>query len=321
MYTLFDTMPAHVYHTRSHRFERHPLDRMFTFVAGLLLLSAIPTLFIFAIKVGFFLLRTFAWLFLCAKAFDILCATTGLTSCSQTFCCPFSSRQRCFTSKAEAAAAKWTGKTKDVATTTQSSRRPLCPTVHLFGVRPAFDTTASPDAYTVTIAAPGLKTSDLNVVVEGDRLRVRGETKVADTITARLDRTIALPPNADASAATAGHEDGILTLTLPKKVPARKIKVTATSASAAVGPPPASPVVALAASADAQEAKAGEEHNQHPVGPTNSGDAAGDDGEVTITPRLLRRSEASSAEPKEDGCWDEDVDEWDEVSGWKVNRE
>merc|ERR1719378_694380 len=68
--------------------------------------------------------------------------------------------------------------------------------------------------YKITLVAAGLAAADLKVVIEErGMLAVTGETKRTGS---SISRRFKLPPDADASRATARHVDGILTVTVPK---------------------------------------------------------------------------------------------------------
>jgi len=78
-----------------------------------------------------------------------------------------------------------------------------------------------PDAistYTLTLPAPGLSASDVEVVANADEgvLTVKGETKRTG---ASVGKIVRLPRDAEITAATAAHIDGLLTITVPKKMP------------------------------------------------------------------------------------------------------
>jgi len=101
-----------------------------------------------------------------------------------------------------------------------------------------------PRAYSLTFNAAGLAQADLELTVEDGVLKVRGETARTG---ARIGKQLRLPENADAASAHATHIDGILTVTIPKKVPpatpALNIKVNQ-SADEATKTDEVAPVVA-----------------------------------------------------------------------------
>merc|ERR1719421_2175834 len=70
------------------------------------------------------------------------------------------------------------------------------------------------DAYTLSLNAAGIAKADLELTILDNTLKVSGETKRTG---AKLARSYQLPRDVDASAATATHVDGILSITLPRK--------------------------------------------------------------------------------------------------------
>lgn len=82
-------------------------------------------------------------------------------------------------------------------------------------------------AYVVHIDVPGVSKDDITVDVDEKSLRVEvafkretveGETQVlSERTSGAATRAFRLPQAVDADAATARHEHGVLTLTLPKK--------------------------------------------------------------------------------------------------------
>lgn len=94
-----------------------------------------------------------------------------------------------------------------------------------------------PKPYTLTIAAPGVKASDICIEALQATLSINGETSSGAHGSFGVHRAYKLPRDADATAATAATVDGILTITLPTKpVPgATAIKIsTAATAEAEV---------------------------------------------------------------------------------------
>jgi len=85
------------------------------------------------------------------------------------------------------------------------------------------------DAYTVSAEIPGVRKEDIHVTIEGGMVMVRAEVKQQDTQTkdekvlrseryfGSVSRAISLPENVDQSQAKAKYDNGVLTLTLPKK--------------------------------------------------------------------------------------------------------
>jgi HSP20 family protein len=107
---------------------------------------------------------------------------------------------------------------------------------------PALDVSETDSAYTVSFDVPGVSRDQLKVSVEGRRVSiesvdaakpevVEGTTEAADApkvaapralyrerSTARYARTVSLPAEVDQAASQAKFENGVLTLTLAKKV-------------------------------------------------------------------------------------------------------
>jgi HSP20 family protein len=99
---------------------------------------------------------------------------------------------------------------------------------------PALDVVESDTAYTLTLDLPGLAKDQLKVSVEGRRVTLEaGDAKTADAkeakegervlyrerTAAHYARTVALPAEVDQANSSAKFENGVLTLTLAKRVP------------------------------------------------------------------------------------------------------
>jgi len=90
---------------------------------------------------------------------------------------------------------------------------------------PKDDEAAKP--YTLNLAAPGVKASDIHVEVSQGELSIRGETGARGG-TYRVNRKFTLPRDANATKAIATHIDGLLTIELPVQAPAvTAIKISA----------------------------------------------------------------------------------------------
>jgi HSP20 family protein len=102
---------------------------------------------------------------------------------------------------------------------------------------PAMDVRESDTAYTLHFDVPGATREQLEVTVEGRRvLLATAEANAADDghkvlyrerSAARYARTVVLPAEVDSTTSQARFDNGVLTLTLAKKVPtgAKKISV------------------------------------------------------------------------------------------------
>jgi HSP20 family protein len=102
---------------------------------------------------------------------------------------------------------------------------------------PAMDVSESDTAYTLRFDVPGVVRDQLDVTVEGRRVTLATAdakpAEVADKVlyrersAARYARTVVLPAEVDSATSQARFDNGVLTLTLAKKVPtgAKKISV------------------------------------------------------------------------------------------------
>jgi len=91
------------------------------------------------------------------------------------------------------------------------------------------DVKESDGAYTVSAEIPGVRKEDIHVTVEGGMVTVRAEVKQEDKQTkddkvlrseryfGSVARSFALPQDIDQAQAKAKYDNGVLTLTLPKK--------------------------------------------------------------------------------------------------------
>jgi HSP20 family protein len=91
------------------------------------------------------------------------------------------------------------------------------------------DVKESDGGYTVSAEIPGVKKEDIHVTIEGSVVTVRAEVKQEDAQTqddkvlrseryfGSVSRGISLPQDIDQSQAKAKYDNGVLTLTLPKK--------------------------------------------------------------------------------------------------------
>ena len=113
---------------------------------------------------------------------------------------------------------------------------------------PALDVSETDTSYIVSLDVPGVTRDQLKVTVEGRRLHV--ETPVAETAAPAVDgeakadatpaervlyrergvpryeRTIVLPAEVDQATSQAKVENGVLTLTLAKKVPTGALQIS-----------------------------------------------------------------------------------------------
>jgi HSP20 family protein len=98
------------------------------------------------------------------------------------------------------------------------------------------DAYATDEAIVLKANVPGLKAEELNVMLEGDTLTIRGEIKAEDTNTryllrermsGKFERVLTIHTPIESSKVEATFEKGVLTLTLPKaeESKARQINV------------------------------------------------------------------------------------------------
>ena len=112
----------------------------------------------------------------------------------------------------------------------------------------ALDVRATPDAYEIEAALPGVKPDDVSISVLGDTLTITGTTGEEQSRDAEgysyreirrgsFSRTVTLPTGLKADAASATFENGMLHLSIPKAEEAkpRQIQIKATE------PAPAAP--------------------------------------------------------------------------------
>ncbi len=100
------------------------------------------------------------------------------------------------------------------------------------------------DAFVVKATVPGARPDDVEIVVRGDTLTIRVETKaeqeqqgerwlMREQRVGNTERSITLPGPVDAEQASAQYDAGILTLTLPKAREARVRRIPVAGASSA----------------------------------------------------------------------------------------
>jgi len=103
---------------------------------------------------------------------------------------------------------------------------------------PAMDVLESDAAYTLRFDVPGVAREQLEITVEGRRVSLgtsappqaeapEGERVLyRERAAARYARTVSLPAEVDAATSQARFDNGVLTLTLAKKVPTGKRKIS-----------------------------------------------------------------------------------------------
>jgi HSP20 family protein len=104
------------------------------------------------------------------------------------------------------------------------------------------------DAYEVRAAVPGVKPEDVEVVVQGERVTVRAESRASEERRdenwlmrehryGTMQRSVTLPTPVRSDAAEAHIEHGILTLRLPKAQEARPRRINIGTASGGTSAP------------------------------------------------------------------------------------
>jgi HSP20 family protein len=100
------------------------------------------------------------------------------------------------------------------------------------------DVTETPQAYVLKADLPGVNKQDIHVQVEGNRVSLSAEVRQEDRLTegekvlrsercvGSVARSFQLPEDIDNAAAKARYDNGVLTLTLPKRLAAAGQKLT-----------------------------------------------------------------------------------------------
>ncbi len=100
------------------------------------------------------------------------------------------------------------------------------------------DVTENDKAYTVHAELPGVKKDDIQVSIDGDQVAISAETRTeketkdgervlrTERYSGKYYRAFALGVAVDEDAVTARYADGVLQLTLPKKVAAAAKRIT-----------------------------------------------------------------------------------------------
>lgn len=109
-------------------------------------------------------------------------------------------------------------------------------------LNPAAEASSGKEAYDIAMELPGVSEADIELTVDNGMLTIRGEKKTeeerkgdtwyfSERQYGAFRRSFRLPEDADGAAAAAHMKDGVLHVTVPKKVPdapetARKIKIS-----------------------------------------------------------------------------------------------
>ena len=105
--------------------------------------------------------------------------------------------------------------------------RPIWPAATVREAVPALDLYTTPEAVIATVALPGVKPEDVDIMIGDDLVTITGshkeETETTDAgyvhrelSRGSFSRSFTLPTPVNAEAATASFKDGLLTLTIPK---------------------------------------------------------------------------------------------------------
>jgi HSP20 family protein len=105
---------------------------------------------------------------------------------------------------------------------------------------PAVDITETEEAFIVTAEVPGLAEKDIEVLLSGDTLTIKGEKKqeredkddnvyLSERSYGAFQRAFSLPETVNSEKIAASFSNGVLSVTLPKVVvaPPKKIEVKA----------------------------------------------------------------------------------------------
>lgn len=90
---------------------------------------------------------------------------------------------------------------------------------------PAHEATESEDHYLLSMDLPGFKKDNLTIELDGTTLNISGERKRDGNVIATFARSFTLPKTVDGSKIEAHHEDGVLSLYLPKTPVAKATKI------------------------------------------------------------------------------------------------
>lgn len=108
---------------------------------------------------------------------------------------------------------------------------------------PRFDVKETGTSYLFKADLPGVKESDVDISLDGNRLTVSGKREVeekqegdsfflSERSYGTFARSFALPENADVQNVTAQLKDGVLTISLAKRAEAQPRKITLNTAAA-----------------------------------------------------------------------------------------
>jgi HSP20 family protein len=112
----------------------------------------------------------------------------------------------------------------------------------------ALDVKETPEKFVITASVPGVPSSDIDITVLGDTLRIRGQRKeeteesgeggrwlLRERRFGAFERTVSLPTTVSSDQATADFKDGVLTISLPKADAAKPKSIPVKGVGAAGG--------------------------------------------------------------------------------------
>ena len=107
-------------------------------------------------------------------------------------------------------------------------------------VAPASEASGNSDAYRITVELPGVAEDDIHLAVDEGVVTLTGEKKTereekgetwffSERQYGAFSRSFRLPPDADGEKVDASLQDGVLTILLPRRIPAeepsRRVKI------------------------------------------------------------------------------------------------
>ena len=103
---------------------------------------------------------------------------------------------------------------------------------------PLMDIHEEADRFLISADVPGLQSDDIEILIEHDRLTIKGERKIERSVEDKtfgrferlegsFQRSFKLPENADLDQVSASNRAGVLEITIKKQeaIPSRRIKV------------------------------------------------------------------------------------------------
>lgn len=91
--------------------------------------------------------------------------------------------------------------------------------------QPATEVSETEDHYLLSMDLPGIKKENLNIEMNGNLLTISGERKRDEQVVASFTRSFTVPNSVDGGKIEAHHEDGVLSLYLPKTAMAKAKKI------------------------------------------------------------------------------------------------